>query len=169
MSVSLGWSHGQQGLPDSQSVPGFEAPQLPQQTQLVGAKGPAGISSQPILTPLHCIFCTWNGFQFFRHPAFPACISAVCFQRRIVAINVCRAVGGKAPPASTHTPSSPQAGARPLPYCTGPPCLLQVTLEGLFTCITLVTSHTRTLRLDKKRALCSSPNLSAQAKSLPGM
>lgn len=111
-------------------MPGFGAPQLPQQTQLVGAKRPAGISSQPSLTPLHCILCTWNGFQFFRHPAFPACISAVCFQRRIVAI-VCRAVGKSTPcfhPHSTPTPSWGQnhpAFSRSLQrgYSPASPCL----------------------------------------------
>lgn len=66
-------------------------------SELVGAEGPAGISPQPFLTPLHCILCALNGFQFFWHPAFPAYISTVCFQRGRVAINVCGAAGKSSP------------------------------------------------------------------------
>lgn len=103
------------GQPSSQS----------KHSELVGAKVP-----QPVLTPLHCILCTWNGFQFFRHPVFPACISSVSFQRGMVAIDVCRAVGKKHPllPPTLH--SHPKPGPEPCPAAAGPPCLPQVTVEG---------------------------------------
>lgn len=153
-------------------MPGFGAPQLPEQTRLQRAGGCRGAGwDQPPALPhsfaLHSLRIKW--FSIFLASCFPRLHFHRLLSKRKSGNKCLWSCRKKQPLLPPTLRSHPEQRPGPCPAAAGPTCLLQVTVEGLFTRTDLVTSHTRILRLDKKRALCPSPNLSARAKFLPGM